>query len=183
MKNFVLCLLCMAVLLFSAEAVRAETEGTGISLSVFTANLKAAAKKVEYPLSEKRIDNEILSFGNGSFAIDYNEAIQLFFNSVPDTKMLKNAAVSYTIGQRDVKPQQHFGRGQPDADDEFESLCLQLIISLEPQTPAWEAKELLKTLGIGGPALDGKQRQVRRGRLAYIMKLQGGSLLLVASGI
>ena len=183
MKKLIFSLLFMAALLFSAGAARAEDEGMGLSLSAFTANLKAAAKKVDYPLSERRIDSEILSFENGSFAIDYNEAIQLFFNSFPDSKMLKNAAVSYTIGQREVKPQQHFGRVLPDADDEFESLCRQLIISLEPQTPAWEAKELLKTLGIGGPALDGKQRQIRRGRIAYIMKLQGGPLLLVASGI
>ena len=183
MKKFILCLLCFAVLFFSNDASSAETEGIGMTLSVFTANLKTAARKVEYPLSEKRIDNDILSFGNGGFAIDYNEYIQMFFYSVPGTKTLKNAAVSYTIAQREARPQQHFGRVMPDADDEFESLCQQVIISVEPQTQPKEAKELLRTLGIRGPALDGKQRQVRRGGLAYIMKLQGGSLLMVVSGI
>ncbi|MDY2983817.1 MAG: hypothetical protein SOR75_00615 [Synergistes jonesii] len=181
-KFFLLCLVAAACALLPSAGC-CDDEGTGVSLSVFTMNLKIAAKRVKYPLSDERVEKEILHFDGGSYAIDYNESIQLFFNTAPDTKMIKNAAVSYAVERRG--PRVHsFGAAGPDEDEEFASLCQQLIMSFEPQTSAKEAQKLLEQLGINGPALDGRQRQLRHGDLAYIMKLQGGNtLLLVVSGV
>lgn len=182
-KFFLLCLVAAACALRPSAGCCDEKEGTGVSLSIFTMNLKIAAKRVKYPLSDERIEKEILHFDGGSYAIDYNESIQLFFNTAPETKMIKNAAVSYAVERR-VPKAHRFGAAGPDEDEEFASLCQQLIMSFEPQTSAKEAQKLLEQLGINGPALDGRQRQLRHGDLAYIMKLQGGNtLLLVVSGV
>ncbi|MFR5881338.1 MAG: hypothetical protein ACLUEQ_11325 [Cloacibacillus evryensis] len=103
-------------------------------------------------------------------------------NTMPGTKM-PGTSPFLTIAEGDT-PMGFSRGGLPNGEDQYESICQQVIMAFDPHISQKETRRMLGRLGLYGPVLDGRQRYDRRGGLAYIMKLQNnGTIVLVVSGI
>lgn len=97
--------------------------------------------------------------------------------------MLKNVALSFTVAPGEP-PIGHSRGGLHNGEDQYESICQQIIMAFDSQITPKETRRMLRRLGLYGPVLDGRQRYDRRGGLVYIMKLQNnGTIVLVVSGV
>ncbi|WP_303323126.1 hypothetical protein [Cloacibacillus evryensis] len=183
-------LLCAAFMMITVNSAAVADDGEdsgnmglGISVPVFIMHMKIAARKVKWGFSSSRIENEMIRTEDGNYVAEYNDAILLYLNTMPGTKMLRNIALSFTIAEGDT-PMGFSRGGLPNGEDQYESICQQVIMAFDPHISQKETRRMLGRLGLYGPVLDGRQRYDRRGGLAYIMKLQNnGTIVLVVSGI
>lgn len=160
-----------------------DSMGLGISVPVFIMHMKIAANKVKWGFSAARLESEMIRTEDGNYVAEYNDAILLYLNTMPGSKMLRNAALSFTIAEGSA-PVGYSRGGLPNGEDQYEGICQQIIMAFDPQISQKETRRMLRRLGLYGPVLDGKQRYARRGGLVYIMKLQNnGTIVLVVSGV
>ncbi len=185
-----LILLCASFMLITANIAPAAaggdeggSMGLGVSVPVFIMHMKVAASKVKWGFSAARLESGMIRTEDGNYVAEYNDAILLYLNTVPGSKMLRNAALSFTIADESA-PMGYSRGGPPNGEDLYEGICQQIIMAFDPQISQKETRRMLRRLGLYGPVLDGKQRHARRGGLVYIMKLQNnGTIVLVVSGL
>ena len=180
-------LLCVSFMLITANLAPAaeddDSMGLGISGPVFIMHMKIAARKVKWSFSSARIENEMIRLEDGNYVAEYNDSILLYLNTMPGTKMLKNVALSFTVAPGEP-PIGYSRGGLHNGEDQYESICQQIIMAFDSQITPKETRRMLRGLGLYGPVLDGRQRYDRRGGLVYIMKLQNnGTIVLVVSGV
>lgn len=160
-----------------------DAKGTGISVPVFAARMKSAAKGGKHSFSPKDMNEELLCTDDGNYVAEYNEDILLYINTIPGTKMIKNVALAITVEDVSVLNDSN-RRGRAGEETQYEGLCLQIIKAFEPRIDEPAARAMLRRLGLYGPVLDGRQRNERRSGLTYIMKLQhDGTIVLVVAGV
>lgn len=175
-------LTALTIIIFTAISAAAEprVEGIGLTLPVFLTQMGTAARQVKWGYSTRRIESEMIATGPGGFAAEYNSAIVLYINMLHDRKLIKNLALSFIVSEEAAPEARRSGIA--DGEEQFSSLCEQLLIAVNTNTSLKGARRLLHKLGLFGPVLDGRQRVVRADGLAYIMKLQpNGTIILVVS--
>lgn len=170
------------ITLFSATA-SAKEKGLGLTIPVFLTQMGIAEEKVEWGYPPSKIEEDLVITSPESYAAEYNSATVLFINMSHGGKTIRNVALSFIVSDRNSS--EEFKRsGLIGGEEQYRSLCTQLILALNPEMSAEEGHRILKKLGLFGPVLDGRQRYCRQGGLAYIMRLQkNGAIMLVISAL
>ncbi len=160
------------------------SEGMGISSANFLKRMGYACFKVKNGISGSAITSGVLDAGKGKKIVECGSRLMLVLTESEKGNELLNVAVVYLmdINAEDGAANETISRSYENI--RFESICRQLIFSLDSKISDSETESTLKSIGIYGNMLDGVQRSRAVNGYKFMLKLQqGGILMMVVSKI
>jgi len=174
--------ICFACVFFNSSEAFCHAKGMTINLETFITRLGYVYQQVPIGFSSADIRSGMHKMGDLEYMLEYNNDVMLLINA--ENKInIKNIAVTCIL-KEDHAPLTAEATEEPGNDTVFESICRQVIFALDKSVTDSGAKEILTSIGLFGPVLDGIQRSYKIHGLDYIMKLQAnGMLVMVASPV
>lgn len=169
------------ILLFANEALCSE--GMGISSDYFLKRMGSACVKVKDGISNVTVASEIHDSGKSKKLLDCGNKFMIVLTDSDDEKELLNVALIYFM-DISTEEEKSSSISRSYENSRFESVCRQMIFSLDSNISETEAENALRALGIYGSMLDGRQRSSSVKDYRCMLKLQpGGTIMMVISKI
>jgi len=155
----------------------------GISSAHFLNKMGYASTKIKDGISSATIASGLQNFGRSKKVIECSAKLMLVLTESEKGNELLNVALMYLVnsstdGDKSTAISKSF------ENNRFESICKQMIFSLDSSMSDSEAEKNLKSLGIYGNMLDGIQRSCSvNGYRCMLKLLQGGMIMMVISKI